>query len=249
MRTGYELRFKEGDIVCWCHSDGNAKYSVHYGRVDTQFSDVVVVDYLAQRERRLIDGVPIEEFESEDKYRKLPKGWSYDTQLFEISYRDFPEYDGVSISIKDPSAIKDAYERGMLVKDSTIFHGTIETDITKEGFRVIKKYPMWQHHIDHASILPTKLYLTYDEARKEVDANIAEFMRQAALSDYDWSVEKIDKTLGFWKYMSDATDNEVKTYRDWLLARDKVEDIEVRLFGGNIQWKYCKNKKWMNIEI
>lgn len=28
-----------------------------------------------------------------------------------------------------------------------------------------------------------------------------------------------------------------------------VEDIETRLFGGNVQWKYWKNKKWLNIEV
>ena len=30
---------------------------------------------------------------------------------------------------------------------------------------------------------------------------------------------------------------------------DKVEDIEVRIFNGEIQWKYDKNKKWRNIEL
>ena len=30
---------------------------------------------------------------------------------------------------------------------------------------------------------------TDEDLKWEVDANIAEFMRQAALSDYDWSVE------------------------------------------------------------
>ena len=93
------------------------------------------------------------------------------------------------------------------------------------------------------------MYFTYEEAKKEVEDNIVEFNRQANLSDYDWSVEQIDKTLGFWKHLSGSTDNEVKHYRDWLLGMSNVEDIEVRLFGGNIQWKYWKNKRWMNIEL
>ena len=33
------------------------------------------------------------------------------------------------------------------------------------------------------------------------------------------------------------------------LRMSNVEDIETRIFGGNIQWKYWKNKKWNNIEL
>ena len=99
----------------------------------------------------------------------------------------------------------------------------------------------------------TKTYLNestnYKEAKKEVDENIAEFHRQAALSEYDWSVEQIDKTLKRYQIINDVTYEEVKQYRDWLLAMSNVEDIETRIFGGNIQWKYWKNKRWMNIEL
>lgn len=250
MRTGFEKRFNQGDIVYWCHRRGH-EYSVHWGMVAEQFSDAVVIDYLVPRERRRVDGVPIDEFQSEQRYRKLPKGWTYNTKLFELTWDDFTESEkAYKLNISIPVSIKYAYDNGWLVKDSTVFHGVIEDEITKDGFRIVKKYPReCLHHIDHVSIRPDKVYFTYEEAKKEVDENIAEFNRQANLSDYDWSVEQIDKTLGFWKHLSGSTDNEVKQYRDWLLAMDNVEDIEVRLFGGNIQWKYWKNKRWMNIEL
>ena len=248
MRPGYEKRFKQGDIVYWCHQEGHI-YSVHYGMIDEQFSDAVCIDYIVPRERRLIDGIPINEFESEQRYRKLPKGWSWNTELFELTYEPLTEEEiTFKIDITNPETLKIAYEKGYLVKDSTIFHGQIEDEITKDGYRIVKKYPIDLHHIDHTSVRPDKVYFTYEEAKKEVEDNIAEFNRQANLSDYDWSVEQIDKTLGFWKHLSGSTDNEVKHYRDWLLAMDNVEDIEVRLFGGNVQWKYWKNKRWMNID-
>ena len=91
MRTGCEKRFNQGDIVYWCHCDGGGEYSVHYGMVDEQFSDAVCIDYLAPRERRRVDGIPIDEFQSEQRYRKLPKGWTYNTRLFEISYDPLTE--------------------------------------------------------------------------------------------------------------------------------------------------------------
>lgn len=250
MRQGYEKRFKQGDIVYWCHQRGH-EYSVHYGMVDEQFSDAVCIDYIVPRERRLVDGVPIDKFESEQRYRKLPKGWSYKTQLFEITYEPLTEDEiAFKIDITKPETIKSAYEKGYLVKDSTIFHGKVEDEITKDGYRVVKKYPReCLHHIDHTSVRPDKVYFTYEEAKREVEDNIAEFHRQASLSDYDWSVEQIDKTLNFWKGLSGASDNEVKQYRDWLLGMSNVEDIETRIFGGNIQWKYWKNKKWHCIEV
>ena len=249
MKAGYEKRFNQGDIVYWCHQCGH-EYSVHYGMVDEQFSDVVCIDYIVPRERRLVDGIPISEFESEQRYRKLPKGWSYDTKLFEITYKSLTADEiAFKIDITKPEILKIAYEKGYLVKDSAIFHGQIEDEITKDGYRIVKKYPRDLHHIDHISVRSDKVYFTYEEAKKEVEDNIAEFHRQASLSDYDWSVEQIDKTLNLWKGISGSSENEVKQYRDWLLDMSNVEDIEVRLFGGNIQWKYWKNKRWMNIEL
>lgn len=251
MRKGFEKRFNVGDIVYWCHREGHM-YDVHFGMVDEQFSDVVIVDYLAPMERRLVNGIPIDKFESESHYKKLPKGWTYNTELFELTWKDLTQEErdfSAKFSIKNPDCIKEAYNKGYLVKDSTIYHGIIESEITKDGYRIVKKYPMYQHHIDHVSVRPDKLYFTYDEAEKEVDDNIAEFKRQASLSDYEWSVEQIDKTIGRWKIYHDASDKEAESYHNWLVGMENVEDIETRIFSGQIQWKYWKNKKWNNIEL
>lgn len=40
----------------WCHQRGH-EYSVHYGMVDEQFSDAVVIDYIVPRERRRVDEI------------------------------------------------------------------------------------------------------------------------------------------------------------------------------------------------
>ena len=246
MRQGFEKRFNQGDIVYWCHQHGH-EYSVHYGMVDEQFSDAVCIDYLALKENRRVNGIPINEFQSEERYKKLPKGWSYDTRLYEITYDKIEGYS--EYRIDNPEDIKQAYEKGLLVKDNTIFHGVIDTDITKEGYKIVKKYPQWEHHFSHVSVRPDKVYFTYAEAEKEVDENIAEFQRQANLSEYDWSVEDIDKTLDRYINISGKTDRVREQYRSWLLGMKNVEDIETRIFGGEVQWKYWKNKKWNNIEL
>lgn len=249
MRKGFEKRFNQGDIVYWCHYNG-AKYTVKWGMVDEQFSDAVHIDYLALRERRKVDGVPIDEFQSEQRYRKLPKGWSYDTKLFELTIEDLTEEEKEYVlDATEPECVKEAYEKGYLVKDETIFHGVIDSEITKDGFRVVKKTPMWGHHISNTSVRPDKVYFTFEEAKKEVDENIAELHRQANLTDYEWSVEQIDKTLNIYKCLWGLTEEKEKEYKDWLLGMENVEEIEVRISGGNLQWKYWDKKKWHNLEV
>ena len=71
---------------------------------------------------------------------------------------------------------------------------------------------MWKHHTNYVSIRPDKVYFTWAEAKKIVDQNITEFMRQTELSDYEWSVEKIDETLAHYKNLTGASDEEVKQY-------------------------------------
>ena len=225
MKQGFEKRFKNGDIVYWCHSDGNGRYSVKNGMVDEQFSDAVVIDYLALRERRLVNGIPIDEFDSESKYKKLPKGWTYNTKLFKITYSDLTEEEvNYRIDAKKPETIKQAYDLGYLVKDCTIFHGVIEADITKEGYRIVKKYPMWQHHMK-------------------------EFERQLSLTDYEWSVEHICKNLDIFKAIHDLSERDIDAYREFILDMDNVENIETRIYQGQIQWKYEGNKRWNYIEL
>ena len=250
MRPGFEKRFQNGDIVYWCHSDGCGKYSVKYGMVDEQFSDAVAIAYLVPRERRLIDGVPILEYQNPCKYKKLPKDWTYNTELFKITYAPMTaEEKNYQFNIASLVNIKFAYDQGWLVKDETVYHGTIEADFDKAAYRVVKKYPMWAHHIDHISIRPDKVYDNYLDAKYEVDANIAEFERQLKLTDEEWSIEQIEETLLRWQKISDATDKEVAEYRNWLLKLSNIKAIETRIFGGQIQWKYEDKKRWNYIEL
>ena len=108
---------------------------------------------------------------------------------------------------------------------------------------------MWQNHITNTSVRPDKVYFTYEEAKREVDDNIAEFNRQAALSEYDWSLEQIEKTINRFIAFTGESDKVREDYKSWFVNMSNLEDIKTRIFDGNIQWKYWKNKKWNNIEL
>ena len=251
MKPGFEKRFNKGDIVYWCHREEYG-YSVQYGLVDEQFSDAVIVDYIVPRERRIIDGIPIDEFKSEERYRKLPKGWTYNTKLFELTNEVLGEEEKEFLEnckINNPKRIKEAYNKGYLVKKAKIFGGNIESEVTNKGFRIVKKWPMFVPYITHVSIRPDKVYFTYEEAKKEADDNIAELNRQAELSEYDWCVEQIDKTLSRFKFYKGLSDEEINQYREWILGLDNIENIETRISGGEIQWRYLNKKRWCNIEL
>ena len=170
-------RFESGEIVFWCHQCGH-KYSVHYGIVDEQYKFGVYIDYLSPRERRRIysdyvKGIPIDEFETEQRFHKLPKNWSYDTKLFEIKQDPLTDEEiNFKLDINKPETLKEAYNKGFLVKRAKIFHGEIRSEITNDGWRIHKGYPQdlgINRTPNYTTITCSKVYRTYDEAQKEVD--------------------------------------------------------------------------------
>ena len=94
------------------------------------------------------------------------------------------------------------------------------------------------------------IYFTYEEAKKEVDDNIAEFNRQAELSEYDWCVEQIDKTLSRFKFYKGLSDEEINQYREWILGLDNIENtfkIKVIAEDGSQKEYILKITKQTNI--
>ena len=98
-----------------------------------------------------------------------------------------------------------------------------------------------------------KLLDQIKEAIVERDTKIAELKRQAALSDEEWSLEQIEKDvrryLHIYLGVLDLEQNKIDKYMNFFKELPKVGDIETRLFGGMLQWKYCKNKVWKNVFI
>jgi len=92
------------------------------------------------------------------------------------------------------------------------------------------------------SITSDKVYFTYEEAKKEVKDYLGELKRQSELSDYEWSVEEIDKQLERWSCIFSIPEDIKSSYREWLLKLDNVEDLVVRISNGEIQWKYDRHK-------
>lgn len=243
-------RYESGEIVYFVNRNGTSNaHFVDIGVVDEQYSDGVRIDVLRPYDTRCVNGVPINEFETEQKYKKLPKGWTYDTKLFEITYKgkDIDATFG-KMKVSNREDVKKAYEAGYLVKASTLFSGVIEADITKEGYRIVKKYPMWQRVEPTNMVLPTdKIYRNYDECNVWIENYNAELERQVSLSDNEWSLEQIDKTIGRFCKINGLDEIEKERYHNFFAEMDNIEDIEARIFNNNIQYKHWKRKKWNDV--
>lgn len=229
------------------------KHKFDWGIVSDIYSDGYCLDLYELRDIRTVEGVPIAEYDFDQPKRKLPKGWSWDTDLVHLG--EDPKW------VKIMKGEKFTYEEdnlchlidiGLLVRPYSQDKACdVESDIEKDGYTI--KKTRWHYRgpkrSQYAIVHPFNVYATWQEAQAVVDAYEAELKRQAELSDYDWSVEQIDKALDRWHGMYEHSKAECKAIRDFLLSQKNVEDIAVRIISEGFQWKYEKNKKWMTVEM
>ena len=217
------------------------KWEVQFGTVEEYYPSAIVLQLYDLANTELIDGIPIEEYGHPTPWRKLPKGWSCNTELFKVTYRDL---DIPGIDLTDSQSILHAIQMGTLVKVQDKEYGVPYSEVSaKDGWRIIFQY---EYHRSYVSLPFNEVYETYEEARNVVDAHIAELERQANLSDLEWSIEQIDHNLDRAIFLSDENKKEV---RKFLMSQGRVEDIETRIYMGQLQWKYENNRRWVNIPI
>lgn len=254
-------KFEHGDIVYWCHIV-QGKADICFGVVDEVYYGAIGVDILVPKDCRTVENIPIKEWTPNGRIYKLPKNWNYHTKLFEYGYthnwdkndNDFLKNKLQKIKCSDKEKILEAYNNGWLVKSCDNNHSIADVFIDKGTWRLEKKFRTVGYHylyknIDNISISPHKVYKTYEEAFAEKQSYEAEFKRIQNLSDIDWSIEQIDETLNRWAAIYSISEYQKRAHRDFLMNLPNIENIEVRIGLGNIQWKYWKNKKWNNIEI
>lgn len=244
-------KFPIGSIAYYVKKRGY-KWSAWFGIVTEHYADCVELELYDLPETRRIGGVKYDDFVTPTHWAKLPKGWSYDTDLVNLSFDEYPS--GTNLYINKSEDIVRAINEGLLVEVAERDYSTIEAEIDKTyGYKLVRK-PSQDYHPSCISVDWDKLYKTYDEAQAVIAAYKVELARQAELSDYDWSVEQMDRVLARWQMFYGASNKEKNKYREWLLDLEHFEDVEVRLFEKNIQWRYWKNKygkttKWHNIEF
>lgn len=244
-----------GDIVYFVINNGfNFQPKVNWGVVGDITGNNYVIEMQEIAQKIFIDGVCADKITIPSKWKKLPKDWTYSTKLANIEVKIDPDVlkkvGGIVPFMNDKKGLEEAIRVGLLVPYAPISMITTEIDKNK-GWRLthsltqnINTIKCGRYYINEKDI-----YTECEGAQKVVAAHIAECERQANLSEYDWSVEQIDTTLSHWKCLYHDSDEHIAKIREYLLSLPNVEDIEIRVANGNIEWKYWKNKKWGGVPV
>ena len=239
------------------------RYFVDYGIVYDNYSDCVVLQRLTFRDRRMIvseffkEPVPFKDFPHQTEWRKLPKGWSWNTQLFSYVMQEETDAEkNANIRLDEPETIIKAYNDGVLVNVRDVPYEKIEAVIEgKFGYKLIRKSKEPERVIDPDGPVDTvgiawiQCFSTYAEAKAACDKYEAELEAQAEMSDLEWSVSLIDHDIDRWAKLRGISDENKARARDYLMGLKDLENVETRVIGEGLQYKYWKHKRWVTVPI
>lgn len=214
-----------------------------------------VVSTLKLPETRLINGISFDKFESEKEFKRLPKNWSYKTQLCEVTFdeekrNELKKAIGI-VSIKDYSRIQYLFDHGYLIKRPDV-EPRIEVEIDHGYYRIVKKYPAWTLvYGEHNTKYPNEVFETYDEAVKFLnDKNEKQKLRSIELKiieayeTLDWLIDKYERDYG---------GKDIENVRQKILSMPRFYDYIYRYYDKKIlmmlREDHGKNKEWKILEL
>lgn len=241
-------QFNIGQIVFFTNNIGN---EWDWGIVDDVYSDGYAIALYELVDCRRVESIPVAEYNFHKSYRKLPKGWNYDTDLVHLDFEHHKELKDVKFAFYDIDSIQNAIDKGVFVRPSSQDRvGYPEAEITKEGYRIVWKHDLYssdpskRSRSNYAIVNWRYVYSSYDEVKKVLSDYQAELNRLVEMSDYDWSLEQIDKVLNRSVFIAKEDKSKIK---QWLIDNTNIEEVEIRCSSGYPEWKYEKNKKWKQL--
>ena len=258
-----------GDIAYWVEraNYGYCSYNgfwVKYGIVDEVWKDCYVVNYLVPYEEVIITidnenhtfktFAEMQDFINNMSYRKLPKGWTYNTKLFTWRTVNPIKAEG---SVKNPEDVKKAVECGSLVRP--------KMKVTNDGFPadVVEKHG-WKltmsptsgrdssHTYISSDILLDKYYTfsTWEDAEKLAKILKQEKEWSANLTDSEYVEIRILRVLNKAQERifgeNALTAKEAKRIYKFMIKQKRFDEIECRWLG-RFQWRYYDSKKWYTV--
>ena len=205
-------------------------------------------------ETRIINGVPFDKFKSETKFKKLPKDYTYQKDLWEESIDD-KKVKLFNANAKNKNAAKPEdlqwlYDNGFLVKKKNV-EPVIEDEIDHGFYRVIKKYPAWtQVYGSHNDVYVTEIFATYEEATKRLNELKEISHRESVFISWLDFYETLDWLMD--KYEADYGGKNLEKIRQKILSRPHLNDTIFRYYKGEIlamsRSDYRKNcKNWEKV--
>lgn len=239
--------FSPGDIVYYVGTEGNgsARHVVKWGIVEENYTSEIAVRLYDINRIAIINGKPAYEIEFPTKWKKLPKGWSYDTKLFELEWVCPEKEILMEAKINDPESIKKAIECGAFESVENISYCGYYAEIDKQGWRIREEYCFGkEYHAPYVSLHHNNVYGTYEEAAEIVKEYEEELKRQAELSYEEWSVEQITNNINRYTKIYGMSEEDRTEVFERLTNLDNVGDVVTRIFSGCLEWKYDRNRRW-----
>lgn len=194
-----------------------------------------------------INGIPFDEFKSETEWRKLPKGWTYNTQLFDVGLTlswELYKKDCEGLSFTNPEGILSLIDKGWWVPKKS-GHEVVEAEIKDKQYRIIKKYPCWestygQDKSTYTWLKEGSFFFTYDEALQSCVMKIQdhyEALRQETLIDNEMSIQWV---------LGKVPDHYKDRVEVLLRSLPTSNRIRLRYYQNQVLWE-SSNGNWMLI--
>ena len=237
-----------GDIVYYIRNESGKLY-IEAGIVEDIYPRVISVDNLVLNRKWTVDGVPAEKMALPTKKRKLPSGWTYDTQLFHME--DVTDYSLLTADLfTDKEKIRKVYDAGLLIGERIYSPPHLTSKIDRDGWCIDRDYTAYAPDRHSAITLEKKLvFEDYDSAAEKKAEVDAEYARIASLTDEEWSIEQIQHTVDRAAMYRMINPKRKQEYVDKIVSYGNAIDIETRVFGANIEWKYEKEKRWKRVVL
>lgn len=234
--------------------DGLSSYRISKDNVMTSQSEGIVLT-LERKDCRWVktltsNWMPFGEFKSETEMHKLPKNWSYDTDLFWVENR-YPQGDCFNFDIRDRKKIKQLYDEGWFVGVDKNDHRHIEVEFDHDYYKVVKKGHSAMYTNRYCKDLfynlsHNRIFLNHNEARKKAEQLYEIEKNMSLIACHNSCMEALKENLMF---ISDA-DRRAK-YRRKILSMGEIEKFILRHIDGKILWSYRNTKplEWKEVEI
>lgn len=255
----------------------NRRYRVDVGMVydDCCQDSEVKVSLLVPKEDRLVNGVSWNEFKTPTKVMPLV---SNDRKLkpYEI-YNKYVHitYEKTSVFYKDIDiSNRDEIVKYVLSKDLIPLverdnsYISLRYDDSGKGYYLTREYDPY----DYPFIYISKYYseyvwenehklcysdtfsigFNYNKIKTLCDKlNELQILHKEKIDnmiELDFVIEEIDDVCGKYNKMYCDDIYYTQAVKQWLLAKKNADKLCVRLYCGNIQWKYKQNSRWQKVD-
>lgn len=255
----------------------NRRYRVDVGMVydDCFWNNEVKISLLVPKDNRLVNGIPWNEFKTPTKImslvqndRKLSPYEIYNKYVHITHEKTSVFYKDIDISNRD-EIVKYVLSKDLIPlieRDNSYI--SFRYDDSSKGYYLTKEYDPYIHPFIYIPRYCNqfvwenndKLYYSnifsvgfdYNKIKTLCDdLNKLQELRKDKIdnmTELDFVIEEIDDICG--KYNKIYCDDiyYIRAVKQWLLEKKNADKLCVRLYCGDIQWKYEQNSKWQKVD-